>query len=54
MIADRIVDEGGRRIGESVDPSGEGNTAVYCADPWGNVVEIMDLSFEVLASKVVL
>ena len=49
-LADRVVDAGGKRIGQTVDPTGKGVKCLYVADPWGNVVEILDISFERLAT----
>ncbi|KEF51220.1 uncharacterized protein A1O9_12723 [Exophiala aquamarina CBS 119918] len=43
-VAERAVKGGGHRISEEVDLFGE--KAVYIADPWGNVIEVMSCSFE--------
>lgn len=41
--------EGGKRIGAKVDPSGRGMIQCqYLADPWGNVVEVLDVGYEVM------
>lgn len=44
-LADKMVETGGKRIGKSVHPL-KNVIWVYAADPWGNVVEILDASFE--------
>jgi hypothetical protein len=49
-LAERVAKEGGKRIGQAIDPLGKGSRAVYCADPWGNVIEVLDVSFEVIAT----
>lgn len=49
-LAEKVVAAGGTRIGETVDPTGLGVKCLYVADPWGNVVEILDISFERLAT----
>ncbi|KAJ4250904.1 hypothetical protein NW762_011554 [Fusarium torreyae] len=48
-LARRFEAEGGRRIGKTVDPSGKGEiTCLYLSDPWNNVVEVLDVGFEVM------
>ncbi len=49
ILAERIVARGGRRIGVTVRPVSPVK-CLYAADPWGNVVEILDISFERFAS----
>lgn len=50
QLADRAVTAGGKRIGKTVDPSGTGAVkCLYLADPWGNVVEVLNMSFESVA-----
>lgn len=49
-LAERMVAAGGKRIGKMVDPTGAGVKCLYAQDPWGNVIEILDVSFERLAS----
>ncbi len=44
-LADKVIDAGGRRIGITVNPV-PSVECVYTADPWGNVIEILDISFE--------
>lgn len=48
-LAQRVVAAGGSRVGTMVDltPSVK---CLYVADPWGNVVEILNTSFERLAT----
>ncbi|KAL1303067.1 hypothetical protein AAFC00_006512 [Neodothiora populina] len=49
-LAEKVVAAGGRRIGVAVDPTGKGVTTLYTADPWGNAIEILDVSFERMAT----
>jgi len=49
-LAEKVVKAGGKRIGVTVDPIGKGMKCLYVQDPWGNVVEILDISFERLAT----
>lgn len=48
-LAERIVEAGGRRIGTTVHPV-KGVVCLYAADPWGNVVEVPDASFDRMAT----
>lgn len=48
-LAERMAAANGKRIGEMVDPTGAGVKCLYAQDPWGNVIEILDVSFERLA-----
>ena len=45
----RIVSAGGSRVGKSVTLAG-GVKCAYVKDPWGNVLEVLDTSFERLAT----
>ena len=47
-LVQRIVDTGGRRINQEVQPSYPGTVyrASYCHDPFGNVVEVVSRSYE--------
>lgn len=49
-LADKVVAAGGKRIGKPVELAGMGIKCLYVADPWGNVVEILNISFERLAT----
>ncbi|KAG8632078.1 hypothetical protein KVT40_001218 [Elsinoe batatas] len=49
-LAEKVVAAGGKRIGSSVDLLGKGIKCLYTADPWGNVIEVLDISFERLAT----
>ncbi|KAF4551119.1 Enoyl-(Acyl carrier protein) reductase-like protein 32 [Elsinoe fawcettii] len=49
-LAEKVVAAGGKRIGTTVDPLGKDIKCLYVADPWGNAMEILDISFERLAS----
>ncbi|KAF4950020.1 hypothetical protein FGADI_8466 [Fusarium gaditjirri] len=47
ILVKKIIDEGGRTVGEWMDYSKfglEGHKGIYTQDPWGNVIEIMSLS----------
>lgn len=49
QLAAAFEAEGGKRIGSKVDPSGRGMIQCqYLADPWGNVVEVLDVGYEVM------
>jgi len=48
-LADRIVAAGGSRMGTTVQLVG-GIVCLYAKDPWGNVVEVLDHSFERLTT----
>lgn len=51
-LADKAESAGARRIGRTADPSGKGDVqCLYLSDPWGNVVEILNVSFEWLACR---
>lgn len=52
QLAARVAKEGGSRVGTTVG-LGAGITCLYVKDPWGNVIEILDTSFERLATKLV-
>lgn len=50
QLAATFEAEGGKRIGSKVDPSGRGMIQCrYLADPWGNVVEVLDVGYEVMS-----
>lgn len=49
-LADKIVREGGRRQGVTVKVAGGAVTCAYVKDPWGNIVEILDSSFDRMAT----
>lgn len=51
-LAARVVEAGGRRIGETTNIPQIGMTSLYLCDPWGNVVEVLNMSFGQLASIV--
>lgn len=48
-LVDKIVGRGGTRVGSAVKLIGD-ITCVYVKDPWGHVVEILDTSFDRLAT----
>ncbi|OJD29516.1 glyoxalase [Diplodia corticola] len=51
-VARTFIAEGGKQIGKTVDPSGNGDIkTLYLADPWGNVVEVVDVNFEYMGLK---
>lgn len=47
-LAAEVVKAGGKKIGNTVDPLGLGAEVLYVADPWGNVIEILNVNFEQL------
>ena len=54
-LAAKVVAEGGKRVGSTVDPSRKGEiTCLYLSDPWGNIVEVLDVGFEVMGLKSIL
>lgn len=53
-LAERIVQAGGGRIGTAVRVAGGAAVCQYVKDPWGNVVEILDMSFDRMATMDVL
>jgi hypothetical protein len=52
-LVEKVVSAGGSLIGKSVG-LGDGITCVYTKDPWGNVIEILNTSFERMATKTVI
>ncbi|KNG91520.1 hypothetical protein ANOM_000015 [Aspergillus nomiae NRRL 13137] len=48
-LAAKMVQAGGKRIGSTVHPVRD-VVCLYAADPWGNVVEILDASFDRMAT----
>ncbi|KAH6867530.1 hypothetical protein B0T10DRAFT_611825 [Thelonectria olida] len=49
-LADKVVENGGGRLGKGVLVAGGAATCVYVKDPWGNVVEILNASFDRMAT----
>ncbi|KAL3482648.1 Glyoxalase/Bleomycin resistance protein/Dihydroxybiphenyl dioxygenase [Aspergillus germanicus] len=50
-LAERIVQAGGKRVhGDAVRVAGGAAVCQYVEDPWGNVVEILDMSFDRMAT----
>lgn len=49
-LCKKVVEAGGRQIGEVVKPLGE-ERALYLGDPWGNTVEVLSCSFEQLMAN---
>ena len=45
-LLEKVVKAGGRQIGETIDVYED--SALYFQDPWGNVVEVVSCSFEML------
>ncbi|KAF2732630.1 Glyoxalase/Bleomycin resistance protein/Dihydroxybiphenyl dioxygenase [Polyplosphaeria fusca] len=50
-LCERVVANGGKKIGETVTPGvcegeAERQVALYCQDPWGNVIEACSCGFE--------
>lgn len=51
-LAEKVEASGGKRIGRTMDPAGQGTSkCLYLSDPWGNVIEVLNVSFEWLACK---
>ncbi|KIW07448.1 uncharacterized protein PV09_02287 [Verruconis gallopava] len=48
-VAKKCIESGGIQIGETVEMYGE--RALYTADPWGNVIELLSCSFEQLMAN---
>lgn len=44
-FVEKVIEAGGKRIGQTADPIGTGVRCVYVADPWGNAIEVMSISF---------
>jgi predicted enzyme related to lactoylglutathione lyase len=47
---EKAVALGGKQFGDIAD-IGEGKSAAYVGDPWGNVVELLDIGFVELCSR---
>jgi catechol 2,3-dioxygenase-like lactoylglutathione lyase family enzyme len=45
-VVKKCLELGGKQIGQTVEMYGE--KALYAADPWGNVIELLSCSFEQL------
>ena len=45
-VIKKVKETGGKQIGQTVEMFGE--QALYAADPWGNVIELLSCSFEQL------
>ncbi len=51
-LAKKFKAAGGKQVGQTVDPSGRGEiVCMYLADPWGNIVEVLDVGFEFMACR---
>jgi catechol 2,3-dioxygenase-like lactoylglutathione lyase family enzyme len=44
-FVEEVIAAGGKRIGRTADPIGNGVRCVYVADPWGNAIEVLSISF---------
>lgn len=42
----KVVSEGGSAVGEAITNARSQSRCVYCKDPWGNVLEVMNMSFD--------
>jgi len=49
-LAEKVVQNGGKRQGARALVAGGAAICVYVQDPWGNVVEILDTSFDRMAT----
>lgn len=53
VLLDRIIAAGGSQIGSTVGfPALPGHLCLYARDPWGNVLEVLSLGFDRLASAI--
>ncbi|KAL1646298.1 hypothetical protein SLS58_003255 [Diplodia intermedia] len=51
-LAVKFEAEGGKRVGRTIDPSGKSEiTCLYLSDPWGNIVEVLDVGFEFMGLR---
>ena len=48
-LAERVVKEGGKKLGETIVMGEE--SACYVQDPWGNVIEVLSCTFEQLLAN---
>lgn len=48
-VVKKCIETGGKQIGETIEMFGE--KALYAADPWGNVIELLSCSFEQLVGN---
>lgn len=44
-FVETVIAAGGKRIGKTADPIGNGVKCLYAADPWGNAIEVLSISF---------
>lgn len=49
-LAERVIQAGGKRQGDAVRAAGGAAVCQYVRDPWGSVVEILDMSFDRMAT----
>ena len=49
-LADQACEDGAIRVGETIS-MGDGNSALYLRDPWGNVIEVLSCSLEQLMAN---
>ncbi|KAF6822427.1 hypothetical protein CPLU01_12041 [Colletotrichum plurivorum] len=42
----KVISEGGSAVGEPITNSTSKSRCIYCKDPWGNVLELMNMSFD--------
>jgi catechol 2,3-dioxygenase-like lactoylglutathione lyase family enzyme len=49
-FVEKVVAAGGKRVGRTADPIGNGVRCVYAADPWGNAIELMSVSWAEIAA----
>lgn len=50
-LADKVEAAGGKRIGKTVESDKGDMKCLYLSDPWGNVVEVLSVSFEWLGCR---
>ncbi|CAH0040763.1 unnamed protein product [Clonostachys rhizophaga] len=49
-LVDKVVKHGGKRIGKTIRNTLSRSICLYCKDPWGNILEILDMSFDQMAA----
>lgn len=49
-ICAKVVQMGGKRVGPNM-PATEDKSCCYVQDPWGNIIELMDFTFQQLIAE---
>ncbi|KAH8654231.1 glyoxalase/bleomycin resistance protein/dioxygenase [Ilyonectria robusta] len=45
----KVLSKGGSRVGDAIVNMPSGSKCLYFRDPWGNVIEVLDMSFDRMA-----